>query len=185
MPADEMYGPKPVSVVLIFRTTDEDSLTVVGHFDDQRQCQEWADIDGSAILTHGLHRPVGYRVITPVGAGRILTGRYVGSANQMSDGFFRAGYGVVPASGETRDGVPTVVVTRVPTRDTEQPSGLSIVTVPIGIFASTQDASLWLNLVDSFYNHLGIGEAAILRPVLTPDEFVAKVDEFRLKGQVA
>jgi hypothetical protein len=184
LPPYERYGKKPVSVILIFRSTDEDSLTVVGHFDDKAQCQEWADLDGSRILTPGLHKPVAYQVMTPVYAGRLFTGRYVTGGSPDSDGFFSAGHGVTSRPGETRDGVHTVVVTRVPTEDRTEPSGLKVMTVPIGIFASTQDASLWVNLLDSFYPRLNFGESAVLRPVLTPDQFVDKVEEFRLKGQV-
>lgn len=176
MPAYETYGENPTSVIMISRQTDLQSVTVIGPFDDERRCPEWADAYGSGILTPGLHMARVYKVIQPNAASRILTGRYVGNA-QKEDGLFRAGYGVVTPDGERPDGVPTVAVTRVSTRG-------DVVTAAVGIFASSQDARVWVNLLDSYYPRRAIGENTVLRSVLTPEQFADKVDEFRLKGQV-
>lgn len=180
MPAYELYGKVPYFVVVIRRAFEaEETATVVGHFSSTDECREWAEIDGSAILTHGVHKPTAYRVMSPPGASRVLTGRYVTGGSSDSDGFFSAGHGVVERPGETRDGVHTVVLADVQTQ------GGDPTPIVVGIFASSQDARLWVNLIDSFYPRLKFGEAAILRPVLTPEEFIGRVDEFRLKGEVA
>lgn len=183
MPANELYGMRPMRVAFISSKDDEDQITVVGHFDTDEMVREWAEIDGARLLNPEVHAMTSYQVITPVGAGRLLTGRYV-SGSSTSDGFFRAGHGVTSGSGETRDGVHTVAITRIPVRDDLHPDGVRLVLAPIGIFASSQDASLWLNLFDSFYPNLKVGEASFLRPVLDPDDLIRQIDVFREKGEV-
>lgn len=183
MPTYQLNAP---AVALIGRESDSESVTVIGPFGSVGECGNWAAARGLDMLTRGVHTMSGHQVMPPDYAERMLTSRYIGGYHPADDGtgYFRGGSGLVDRLGESRDGVPTVAVMRVPDPDALGPHGPGKL-VAMGIFASSQDATTWMHRIDSFYPRVKISERATLRSVLTPDQFFDKLEEFRLKGQIA